>query len=59
MPHIHEGGADSVGAGAPSDIPTDLVEEVAVRLLRFTRDEPEDEYARDLIRLVLRRYGLT
>ena len=43
---------------ATVDIPPALVEEVAVRLLRFTLDEAEDDYARDIIRLVLREYRL-
>jgi hypothetical protein len=43
-------------AGAPVDIPADLVEEVALKLLRFTEFDLEEEYAREIIQLVLRRY---
>jgi hypothetical protein len=50
--------SNSGEAGAPDSIPAELIEEITLRLLRFTRDDLEDEYARNLIRLVLRYYRL-
>jgi hypothetical protein len=43
------------GITASDEIPDDLVEEIALRLLRFSDCDLENEYAREIIRLVLQR----
>jgi hypothetical protein len=48
--------AEAAGAPLEDTFPPELVESIASKLLRFTRDEDEDEIARKIIGEVLASY---